>query len=216
MHTQRLSVSGCKEHIELTGSSVISHVTCSERGNVLDRRSMPQCADLTYIVANGSFRIWFISRSYTDEIMYEIIFHVLQSCKWLAHILVSLLSWLTARLYWCSVLMLQWWPRWVKVFMFFPVIIIISRRSSTSSDTELFSGCAWLGWRLRQSSYWAVSGAMWSDTDRKCLAWLLCGHMSQVMQDFNFKVCSSERVRSVSLARIHFRKSFKHLKELSV
>ena len=47
---------------------------------MLDHGLMPQWIDLTYIGANGNFWIWLISWWYTDEVMYEIVFHVVQGC----------------------------------------------------------------------------------------------------------------------------------------
>lgn len=202
---------------KLSGLSGISHITCSERGNVLYHCIMPQCTDLTYIVTNGNFRIWLISRSYKDEIMYEIMFYVVQSCKSWTHIIVSLMSWFDVEV--CidaldissSKLMLHWWARWVKVLMLcilspvFPVVIVISSRSSSSSDMELvcYTGTPSRMWltRLKALTEQLLSSYLYHLVWRwlKMSTLLPCGHMSQVIQDFNFKVCGSQRVRSVSL-----------------
>lgn len=120
-------------------------------GNVLYRCSMHQCADLTYIVANGSFRIWLISRSYKDEIMYEIMFHVLQSWRWLAHILVELLSGLAAHvcadaLDWCHT---------DDPDEFKCSCCLLSKWSSPWAGETRLSGCDQVGWRLWQTSCWA-------------------------------------------------------------
>lgn len=75
-----LSVLGCKVHIIRITKKYQEHQSHPTALNgeytVLYQGITPQWIDLTYIVANGNFWIWLINWWCKDEIMYEIMFHV--------------------------------------------------------------------------------------------------------------------------------------------